>query len=132
MIKMSNSNGKSCFTSEISKVLAQPVKEVPPRLRRVVVKDAKVKVIEFNNGDRQFRIDTLIRYKDVQSTKWWPRKFRLDKPEGKIIRDFIAQEEELGLNVFDGKTIYEVLFAKDEDNFNEWRSIKRLDCKEAA
>tara|TARA_R110001599_G_scaffold235453_1_gene434666 strand:- start:16876 stop:17262 length:387 start_codon:yes stop_codon:yes gene_type:complete len=128
---MSNANGKSCLTSEISKVLAQPKRKVSPRLRPVLVRNAKAKVVESDYGDK-VSIVSLIQYQDVKSKKWWPRQFRLDKPEGKIIKDFIEQEEAEGREVFNGTTLYQVLYCEDEAGFKFWESINRLSTDEAA
>ena len=128
---MSNDNGKSCLTNAISEVLAQPRKKAPPRLRSVEVRNAKAKIVESDYGDRA-SIVSLIRYQDTKSNKWWPREFRLDKPEGKLIQDFIKEEEAEGRKVFDGTTVYQVLYCEAEGGFKYWDSIKRLNTDEAA
>lgn len=129
---MSIDKGKKCLTSAISNVLAAPKKKRPDRLRPVKVRNAKAKMVEDGYGGESPCIVALIQYQDVKSTKWWPRKFRLDKPEGKLIANFIEEEEGAGKEVFDGDTVYQVLFSETENDFKIWKSIERIVNDEAA
>ena len=129
---MSICNTKNRLSSTISEALTKPKKKRPDRLRPVKVRNAHVKMIEDALGGEFPCMVALIQYQDVKSKNWWPRKFQLDKPEGQLITNFILQEESAGNEVFDGETVYQVLFSEAEGDFKVWKSIERLPNDEAA
>ena len=129
---MPNNDSNKYLSEMIYDVLKITQRKKADKLRRVKIWDAKTKIYKNEEGEEIPYIVALTQYQDNNTLRWWPVKFRLDKPEGKMLACFIAQEEDAGRPVFDGETIYQVLYSEADNKTKIWKYIERIDSYEAA
>jgi len=97
------------------------------RIRTAKIEFIKVIDSEYEGGDPQQTILSLVQYQDDPTKKWRERKSDLSYPEGCLLQKFISQEIKLGNPIFDGSTLYTVKAEINKRGYPQWTSIERLD-----
>ncbi|MDX2370856.1 MAG: hypothetical protein QNK36_21050 [Colwellia sp.] len=104
----------------------------PKVTEKARIRTAKIEFLDFtekeyDGGGLKQTILSLVQYQDDKTKKWRERKSDLKYSEARLLREFISQEKELGLPVFDGTTLYKVKCEINKKGFSQWTSIERLE-----